>query len=78
MKPCYLKWPVKVADQLRTGQPCSVTAGSALAFFVHAGFILVPAGVGLMHAGVTNSCIMGMMLSIESSRTDRNTTPCCS
>jgi rhodanese-related sulfurtransferase len=56
---------VSLEQQVRIIAGFLAATGSALAFFVHPGFLLVPAGVGvgLMHAGVTNSCIMGMMLS---------------
>lgn len=39
--------------------------GVALGFMVHSGFFLLPAiiGAGLIHAGLTDSCLMGMLLS---------------
>ena len=59
------KRAISLEQQVRMAAGFLAAAGSALAFFVHPGFLIVPAGVGvgLMHAGVTNSCIMGMMLA---------------
>ena len=36
-----------------------------MGFMVHSGFLLIPAivGIGLLHAGLTDSCLMGMLLS---------------
>jgi rhodanese-related sulfurtransferase len=59
------KRAISLEQQVRIAAGFLAAAGSALAFFVHPGFLIVPAGVGvgLMHAGVTNSCIMGVMLA---------------
>jgi len=42
-----------------------ILTGVALGFTVHSGFFLLPAivGAGLLHAGLTDSCLMGMLLS---------------
>ncbi len=42
-----------------------VVSGVSLAFLVSDWFLLIPAvvGLGLIHAGLTDSCLMGMLLS---------------
>ncbi len=42
-----------------------ILTGVALGFTVHSGFFLLPAmvGAGLLHAGLTDSCLMGLLLS---------------
>ncbi|MEO8327483.1 MAG: rhodanese-like domain-containing protein, partial [Nitrospirota bacterium] len=42
-----------------------ILVGIGLGLTVHSGFLLLPTvvGVGLLHAGLTDSCLMGMLLS---------------
>jgi hypothetical protein len=51
--------------QVRIAAGFLVLAGSLLAFFVHPYFVALPAfvGAGLMFAGITDSCAMGMLIA---------------
>jgi rhodanese-related sulfurtransferase len=51
--------------QVRIAAGFLVFSGAALGHFVHDGFFVVPAfvGAGLMFAGITNSCAMGMLIA---------------
>lgn len=59
------KQVVSLERQVRIAAGSLVVIGSALAFFVHAYWLVVPAfvGAGLVFAGVTDTCGMGMMLA---------------
>ncbi len=56
---------ISLEGQVRAIAGGSILAGVALGFLVHSGFFLLPAivGAGLLHAGLTDSCLMGMLLS---------------
>ena len=56
---------ISLEGQVRAIAGGLILAGVALGFMVHSGFFLIPAivGVGLLHAGLTDSCLMGMLLS---------------
>jgi rhodanese-related sulfurtransferase len=56
---------ISLEGQVRAIAGGLILAGVALGFMVHSGFFLLPAivGVGLLHAGLTDSCLMGMLLS---------------
>ncbi len=70
---------ISLEGQVRAIAGVSILAGVALGFMVYSGFFLLPVivGVGLLHAGLTDSCLMGMLLSklpmnrIESSSATR-------
>ena len=56
---------ISLARQVRIAAGALVFAGSALAYLVSPGWIALPAfvGAGLMFAGITDTCGMGMMLA---------------
>ncbi len=56
---------ISLEQQVRIAAGFLAAVGSVLAWQIHPGFLVVPfgVGIGLMHAGLTNSCLMGMMLS---------------
>ncbi len=56
---------ISLEGQVRAIAGGLILLGVALGFTVHSGFFLLPAmvGVGLLHAGLTDSCLMGMLLS---------------
>ena len=56
---------VSLERQVRIAAGAFTLAGSALAMFVHPSFLGLPAfiGAGLLFAGVTNTCGMGMLLT---------------
>lgn len=56
---------VSLERQVRIAAGSLVVLGTALGAFVHPAFLGLPAfvGAGLVHAGVTDSCAMGMMLA---------------
>ncbi len=56
---------ISLEGQVRAIAGGLIMLGVALGFTVHEGFYLLPAiiGAGLVHAGVTDSCLMGMFLS---------------
>ena len=56
---------VSLEGQVRAITGGLILIGVALGFTVHSGFFLLPAlvGAGLLHAGLTDSCLMGMLLS---------------
>ena len=59
------KKAMSLERQVRIAAGSLVVLGSALGFFVHPYFMAVPAfvGAGLVFAGVTDTCGMGMMLA---------------
>ena len=67
---------ISLEGQVRAIAGGLILLGVVLGFTVHSGFFVLPAliGVGLLHAGLTDSCLMGMLLSklpmnrIENSR----------
>ena len=56
---------LSLEGQVRTIAGGMILIGVALGFTVHSGFFLLPAivGAGLLHAGLTDSCLMGLLLS---------------
>jgi len=56
---------ISLEGQVRAIAGGMILIGVALGFTVHSGFFLLPAivGAGLLHAGLTDSCLMGMLLS---------------
>ena len=56
---------ISLEGQVRAIAGGLILLGVALGFMVHSGFFLLPAivGAGLLHAGLTDSCLMGMLLS---------------
>ena len=56
---------ISLEQQVRIAAGFLSAAGAVLTLLFHPVFLTIPFGVGLglMHAGATNSCIMGMMLS---------------
>ena len=59
------KKSISLERQVRILAGFLVVLGAVLAFLVHPGFILLSAfiGAGLMYAGITDTCGMGMMLA---------------
>ena len=56
---------ISLEGQVRAIAGGLILLGVGLGFTVHSGFFLLPAivGAGLLHAGLTDSCLMGMLLS---------------
>jgi rhodanese-related sulfurtransferase len=56
---------ISLEGQVRAIAGGLILVGVALGLTVHSGFLLLPTfvGVGLLHAGLTDSCLMGMLLS---------------
>lgn len=56
---------ISLEGQVRAIAGGLILVGVALGFTVHGGFFFLPAmvGAGLLHAGLTDSCLMGMLLS---------------
>jgi rhodanese-related sulfurtransferase len=56
---------ISLEGQVRAIAGGVILSGVALGFTVHSGFFFLPAivGAGLLHAGLTDSCLMGMLLS---------------
>jgi rhodanese-related sulfurtransferase len=56
---------ISLEGQVRAIAGGLILIGVALGFTVHSGFFFLPAivGAGLLHAGLTDSCLMGMLLS---------------
>ena len=56
---------LSLEGQVRAIAGGMILIGVALGFTVHSGFFLLPAivGAGLLHAGLTDSCLMGLLLS---------------
>ncbi len=56
---------ISLEGQVRAIAGGLILIGVAMGFLVHSGFFLFPAlvGAGLLHAGLTDSCLMGMVLS---------------
>ena len=56
---------ISLEGQVRAIAGGLILIGVALGFTVHSGFFVLPAivGAGLLHAGLTDSCLMGMVLS---------------
>jgi rhodanese-related sulfurtransferase len=59
------KKAISLERQVRIAAGFLVLAGSLLAFFVHPYFVALPAfvGAGLIFAGITDSCAMGMLIA---------------
>lgn len=66
---------VSIERQVRMAAGLLVLAGSLLAYFVHPAWAALPGavGAGLFHAGLTDSCAMGMLFT----RMPWNQTSCC-
>ncbi|WNM59154.1 rhodanese-like domain-containing protein [Candidatus Nitrospira allomarina] len=56
---------ISLEGQVRAIAGGLILVGVALGLTVHSGFLLLPTfvGAGLLHAGLTDSCLMGMLLS---------------
>ncbi len=56
---------ISLEGQVRAIAGGLILIGVGMGFWVHSGFFLLPAmvGAGLLHAGLTDSCLMGMVLS---------------
>ena len=56
---------ISLEGQVRAIAGGLILVGVALGFTVHVGFFFLPAmvGAGLLHAGLTDSCLMGMLLT---------------
>jgi rhodanese-related sulfurtransferase len=56
---------ISLEGQVRAIAGSLIVLGVGLGLSVHAWFLLIPAlvGIGLIHAGLTDSCLMGMLLS---------------
>ncbi len=56
---------ISLEGQVRAIAGGLILLGVALGFMVHSGFFVLPAlvGAGLLHAGLTDSCLMGILLS---------------
>jgi rhodanese-related sulfurtransferase len=56
---------ISLERQVRIGAGALVAIGVALGYFVHPGWLILPAfvGLGLVFAGVTNFCGMGLLLA---------------
>ena len=56
---------ISLEGQVRAIAGGLILIGVALGFTIHSGFFFLPAivGAGLLHAGLTDSCLMGMLLS---------------
>lgn len=56
---------ISLEGQVRAIAGGLTLVGVALGFTVHSGFFFLPAmvGAGLLHAGLTDSCLMGMLLT---------------
>jgi rhodanese-related sulfurtransferase len=56
---------ISLEGQVRAIAGALILGGVALGFTIHSGFFFLPAivGAGLLHAGLTDSCLMGMLLS---------------
>lgn len=61
----YGKGSISIERQVRIAAGALVFVGTLLGLFVHGGFFAIPAivGAGLVFAGVTDTCGMGMMLA---------------
>ncbi len=59
------KQGISLEGQVRAVAGGLILLGVALGFTIHNGFFLLPAlvGSGLLHAGLTDSCFMGILLS---------------
>ena len=56
---------ISLEGQVRAIAGVLILAGVGLGLIVHSGFLLLPTlvGGGLLHAGLTDSCLMGLLLS---------------
>ena len=56
---------VSIERQVRIAAGGLVLLGALLAYFVHIGFLIIPGfvGAGLIFAGITDSCAMGLLLA---------------
>jgi len=61
----YGKGAISLERQVRIAAGALAFTGTLLGLFMHSGFFALPAfmGAGLVFAGVTDTCAMGMMLS---------------
>ena len=66
---------ISLEGQVRAIAGGVILLGVALGFTIHSGFLFLPAivGAGLLHAGLTDSCLMGMLLSKLPMNRIRNT-----
>lgn len=71
---------ISLERQVRIAAGSFVLLGSVLAWFVHPAFIGLSAfvGAGLVFAGISNACGMGMILArMPWNQCDQNTNSCC-
>jgi len=56
---------MSLEGQVRAIAGVLILVGIGLGLTVHSGFLLLPimVGIGLLHAGLTDSCLMGMLLT---------------
>ena len=56
---------ISLEGQVRAIAGGLILLGVALGYIIHSGFFFLPAvvGAGLVHAGLTDSCLMGMVLA---------------
>jgi rhodanese-related sulfurtransferase len=61
----YGQGTISIERQVRIAAGALVFIGTLLGFFLHGGFLAIPAfvGAGLVFAGVTDTCGMGMALT---------------
>jgi rhodanese-related sulfurtransferase len=61
----YGEGAISIERQVRIAAGALVVVGTLLGFLIHPGFFLIAAvvGAGLIFAGLTNSCGMGMLLA---------------
>lgn len=59
------KQKISLEGQVRAIAGGLILIGVAMGFMAHSGFFFLPAiiGAGLLHAGLTDSCLMGMVLA---------------
>ncbi len=64
--PCELgKGAISIERQVRIAAGALVALGTILGITIHTGFLAIPAfvGCGLVFAGVTDSCMMGLLIA---------------
>ena len=72
---------ISLERQVRIAAGSLVLVGTVLAYFVHPGFMAIPAfvGSGLIFAGITDTCGMGLMLAkMPWNQCGKSSNSCCS
>jgi uncharacterized membrane protein HdeD (DUF308 family) len=56
---------ISLERQVRIAAGALILIGVLLTFFIHSNFLIIPTfiGAGLLFAGLTNSCTMGLLLA---------------